>query len=176
MEDAGILASMAEGAITLAGFAAVFQAFSGTYDPDGHSRVRLNSFVEGGLTVDFVAYLPAWLGSAGLPDRLVWGMPRGLIVLWGPLCILVPLLYEPKDSPQEPVACPYLAAFSLSADAYRAPAATRRVFASAEEIMVMERNMAVALDQTARADEAARSALGRLQDHQCVGSGRLVQR
>jgi hypothetical protein len=73
-------------------------------------------------------------------------------------------------------ACPYLAAFSLSADAYRAPAATRRVFASAEEIMVMERNMAVALDQTARADEAARSALGRLQDHQRVGSGRLVQR
>jgi len=90
MEDLGILTSMAEGAITLAGFAAVFRAFAGGYDPDGHSRVRLNSVIEGGLAIAFVCYLPAWLVSAGFTDSTTFRLPSGIIIIWGLARIAVP--------------------------------------------------------------------------------------
>ena len=81
---------MTEGAITLAGFAAAFRASAGVYDPDGHSRTRLNSVIEGGLTVASVSYLPAWLFSAGFSESAVWRGPSGLIVVWGIVRIIVP--------------------------------------------------------------------------------------
>jgi len=86
----GVVTSMAEGAVTLAGFAAVFRAFRGEHDPDGLSRVRLNSVIEGGLLVAFICYLPAWLATAGLPGAAEWRIPSVGIVLWGALRILVP--------------------------------------------------------------------------------------
>jgi hypothetical protein len=81
---------MAEGSITLAGFAAVFRAFRGRDDPDGLSRVRLNSVIEGGLVVALVCYLPAWLATAGLPEGAEWRASSALVVAWGALRIVVP--------------------------------------------------------------------------------------
>ena len=85
-----VLSSIAEGAITLAGFAAVFRAFAGSRDPDGHSNVRLNIVIEGGLTVAFLCYAPLWLITAGLDQDVAWRGPSILIVLWGVLRITVP--------------------------------------------------------------------------------------
>jgi hypothetical protein len=48
MDLPDVLNSVAEGSITLAGFAAVFRAFRGAADPDGCSRARLAIVIEGG--------------------------------------------------------------------------------------------------------------------------------
>lgn len=85
-----ILSSIAGGSITLAGFAAVFRAFGGAKDPDGQSRVRLNSVIEGGLLIAFVSYLPAWLGTMELPEEGVWRISCLVIFLWGVLRIGIP--------------------------------------------------------------------------------------
>lgn len=77
-----ILSSIAGGLVTLAGFAAVFQAFSGEKDPDGQSRVRLDSVIEGGLLIAFVSYLPAWLETTLLPAGVIWRFTCLVILLW----------------------------------------------------------------------------------------------
>jgi hypothetical protein len=82
MDLPGVLSSMAEGSITLAGFAAVFRAFRGSHDPDGFSDVRLTVVVEGGLVVAFLCYLPAWLSSAGLSPDAVWRSSSIVGALW----------------------------------------------------------------------------------------------
>ena len=82
MELPAVLASMAEGSITLAGFAAVFRAFGGAEDPDGHSRIRLNIVIEGGLVVAFLCYFPAWLSSAGFSSDAVWRSGSAIGALW----------------------------------------------------------------------------------------------
>ena len=73
---------MAEGSITLAGFAAAFRAFSGSRDPDGYSRERLNIVIEGGLVVALLCYLPAWLSSAGVSTDAVWRSTSAIGALW----------------------------------------------------------------------------------------------
>jgi len=82
LEIPGVLASMGEGAITLAGFAAVFKAFRGGRDPDGYSWVRLNIVIEGSLIVAFACYLPSFVASTGLSVALSWQAASLLIVLW----------------------------------------------------------------------------------------------
>lgn len=82
MEHPAILTSMAEGSITLAGFAAVFRAFRSSEDPDGYSQVRLNIVIEGGLVVAFLCYVPAWLASVGLSSDAVWRLASAVGVLW----------------------------------------------------------------------------------------------
>ncbi|MEO1202432.1 MAG: hypothetical protein AAFX10_06980 [Pseudomonadota bacterium] len=93
-----VLSSIAGGSITLAGFAAVFRAFSGTDDPDGHSRVRLNSVIEGGLVIAFVCYLPVWLASIDLKSDVAWRVASGLIVIWTVPRILVPTAAILRDA------------------------------------------------------------------------------
>ena len=85
-----IVSSIAGGAITLAGFAAVFRAFSGKLDPDGHSRVRLNSVIEGGLLIAFICYLPVLLHELFHDSFDVWEMSCLLILIWGILRIAIP--------------------------------------------------------------------------------------
>ena len=82
MEIPGILSSMAEGSITLAGFAAVFRAFKGKNDPDGYSWIRLAIVIEGGLIVAFGCYLPIFLSSTGLGADQSWGIASALILVW----------------------------------------------------------------------------------------------
>ena len=82
MELPGVLQSMAEGSITLAGFAAVFRAFGGDDDPDGYSRVRLHIVIEGGLVVAMLCYLPAWLSSASAPEAVVWRVTSAIGATW----------------------------------------------------------------------------------------------
>ena len=72
MDPASTLESLAEGGITLAGFSAVFRAFSGKDDPDGYSEVRLQAVIEGGLLVALLSYLPATLAGAGLSPLASW--------------------------------------------------------------------------------------------------------
>jgi hypothetical protein len=79
-----ILSSIAGTAVTLAGFAAVFRAFGNNHDPDGQSRVRLNSVIEGGLLIVVVSYIPVLVGGLGLGygDDLPWVVGCAVIALW----------------------------------------------------------------------------------------------
>ena len=90
MQIPDILSSIAGGSITLAGFAAVFRAFAGSEDPDGHSRVRLNSVIEGGLVIAFVCYLPIWLSSIEIEPDIAWRISSGVILIWGVVRIVAP--------------------------------------------------------------------------------------
>jgi hypothetical protein len=81
-EIPGILASIAEGSITLAGLAALFRAFRGGQDPDGFNWMRLNFVIEGGLVIAFVCYLPVALANAGLSTDTSWRLASGCILIW----------------------------------------------------------------------------------------------
>jgi hypothetical protein len=81
-EIPGVLASMGEASITLAGFAAVFKAFRGERDPDGYSWVRLSIVIEGSLILAFACYLPALLWAAGFSEALSWQLSSLLILIW----------------------------------------------------------------------------------------------
>jgi hypothetical protein len=82
MESPAILASMAEGSITLAGFAAVFRAFRGVDDPDGYSPLRLTIVIEGGLIVALLCYFPSWLASLDLSSDAVWRLCSAMGAMW----------------------------------------------------------------------------------------------
>jgi hypothetical protein len=82
IEIPGILASIAEGSITLAGLVALFRAFRGGEGPDGFNWARLNFIIEGGLVIAFVCYLPVAFSSAGLSPDTSWRMASGLILIW----------------------------------------------------------------------------------------------
>jgi hypothetical protein len=82
MDPPSIFESLAEGAITLAGFSAVFRAFSGRDDPDGFSQVRLEAVIEGGLLVALLSYLPAALVAAGLSPSASWKAASVLGAAW----------------------------------------------------------------------------------------------
>ena len=83
------LDSLAEASVTLAGFAAVFRAFATGTDPDGHSVVRLNVVIEGGLVLAFLCFLPSVLHSASLTEDVSlrvasvlggsWSVVRGVV-------------------------------------------------------------------------------------------------
>ena len=83
MELPGALQSMGEGAITLAGLAAVFRAFQGGRDPQGHSRTRLDAVIEGGFVVAYLCFFPAWLLSTSVSQEFIWratGLPAAVWV------------------------------------------------------------------------------------------------
>jgi hypothetical protein len=82
MDIPAVFTSMAEGAITLAGFASVFRAFHGAEDPDGYSRLRLTIVIEGGLMVAFLCYLPSWLASLDLSSDAVWKLSSAIGAIW----------------------------------------------------------------------------------------------
>lgn len=101
-EIPGILASMAEGAITLAGFSAVFRAFSGAHDPDGYSWIRLSIVIEGSLVTALCCYLPIGLISLGVPDQHAWRGVGVLLATWGIFRLSVPafrILRQPGPLP-----------------------------------------------------------------------------
>ena len=77
-----VLASIAEGSITLAGFAAVFRAFRGGEDPAGLNRIRLNIVIEGGLLVALLCYFPVWL-SAEIGEDWAWRISSLIAAIWG---------------------------------------------------------------------------------------------
>ena len=66
MSPEEVLPSVAGATITLAGFAAVFRAFSRSTGGDGHSNIRLNSILELGIAAALLCFLPAVLQSFGL--------------------------------------------------------------------------------------------------------------
>lgn len=78
----GLLESMAETSVTLAGFAAVFRAFATGDDPDGFSAVRLTVVIEGGLAVAFLCYVPAALAAAGLAPGEAWRISNIAAIAW----------------------------------------------------------------------------------------------
>jgi hypothetical protein len=82
MELPGLLESMAEASVTLAGFAAVFRAFATGDDPDGYSTVRLTIVIEGGLAIAFLCYVPAALAAAGLTPEIAWRASNVVAVAW----------------------------------------------------------------------------------------------
>jgi len=82
MELPGLLESMAEASVTLAGFAAVFRAFATGDDPDGYSTVRLTIVIEGGLAIAFLCYVPAALAAAGLTTDVAWRASNVVAAAW----------------------------------------------------------------------------------------------
>ena len=82
MEIPAVFTSMAEGSITLAGFASVFRAFREADDPDGYSRLRLTIVIEGGLVVALLCYLPSWLASLDLSSDAVWRLSSTIGTIW----------------------------------------------------------------------------------------------
>ena len=82
MDLPSIFESLAESGITLAGFSAVFRAFSNKHDPDGFSQVRLEAVIEGGLLVALLSYLPAALSAVGLSPLASWKIGSVVGVAW----------------------------------------------------------------------------------------------
>ena len=77
-----MLDSLAEVSVTLAGFAAVFRAFAIGNDPDGHSAVRLNVVIEGGLLLAFISFLPGVLLGASLAEDAAYRVSGGIGGIW----------------------------------------------------------------------------------------------
>jgi len=101
-EIPGILASIAEGAITLAGFSAVFRAFSGAHDPDGYSWIRLSIVIEGSLVTALCCYLPIGLIAMGVAEQQAWKIVGLLLATWGIFRLSVPafrILGQPGPLP-----------------------------------------------------------------------------
>jgi hypothetical protein len=90
VEYPGILDSLAEASVTLAGFAAVFRAFGGDTDPDGYSRVRLNAVIEGGLVLAFVSYLPVAVENSVVPDGVGLRASSAILALFVVLRSILP--------------------------------------------------------------------------------------
>ena len=65
MSPEELLPSIAGATITLAGFAAVFRAFSRSAGGDGHSNIRLNSILELGIAGALFCFLPSVVRSFG---------------------------------------------------------------------------------------------------------------
>jgi hypothetical protein len=84
--------SLAEASVTLAGFAAVFRAFTTENDPDGHSAVRLNVVIEGGLVLAFISFLPGVLFDASLTQDAAYRSSGGIGGIWTVLRGIIPLL------------------------------------------------------------------------------------
>ncbi len=87
-----MLDSLAEVSVTLAGFAAVFRAFTAGNDPDGYSTVRLNIVIEGGLVLAFISFLPGVLLSASLAADSAYRFSGGIGVIWFVLRGIIPMI------------------------------------------------------------------------------------
>ncbi len=113
MEVPAILASMAEGSITLAGFAAVFRAFGGNDDPDGYSRLRLTIVIEGGLVVALLCYLPSWLASLELAPDSTWRYGAAIGSIWPLFRFILVAFGIVRKGPPFPVLYLFAAPFGL---------------------------------------------------------------
>lgn len=127
MELPTVLASMAEGSITLAGFAAVFRAFGGNDDPDGYSRLRLTIVIEGGLVVAVLCYFPSWLASLDLAPESIWRLSAAIGTVWPLLRFILVAFGIVRKGPPFPVL--YLFAAPLGLISFIAYAATAAGFA-----------------------------------------------
>jgi hypothetical protein len=113
VEVPAILASMAEGSITLAGFAAVFRAFGGNDDPDGYSRLRLTIVIEGGLVVAALCYFPSWLASLNLAADAVWRSSAAIGAIWPLFRFILVAFGIVRKGPPFPVLYVFAAPFGL---------------------------------------------------------------
>ena len=114
MELPAVLASMAEGSITLAGFAAVFRAFGGADDPDGYSRLRLTIVIEGGLVVALLCYFPSWLGSLDLSSDSVWRFSSAIGAIWALFRFILVAIGIVRKGPPFPVLYLFAAPLGLA--------------------------------------------------------------
>ncbi len=63
-----LLVSLSAISITLAGFAAIFRAFTNSKEVDGHSNTRLSSIMELGIAITLLSYLPEIAEGFGLSE------------------------------------------------------------------------------------------------------------
>jgi hypothetical protein len=117
---------MAEGSITLAGFASVFRAFGSADDPDGYSRLRLTIVIEGGLVVAALCFLPSWLASLDLAVDSVWRFSSGIGAIWPLFRFILVAFGIVRKGPPFPVL--YLFAAPLGLISFLAFAATAAEF------------------------------------------------
>ena len=75
------LPSIAEVAVTLVGFAAVFRAFRGL-SVDAHSGARTLAVIEVGLVLVLLCYVPLLLIEAGLEEVPAYRLTAGLTALY----------------------------------------------------------------------------------------------
>ena len=64
-----MLISLSALSITLAGFAAIFRAFTNSKEVDGHSNTRLSSIMELGVAITLFSYLPEIAEGIGLTEN-----------------------------------------------------------------------------------------------------------
>ena len=110
-----MLDSLAEVSVTLAGFAAVFRAFTAGNDPDGHSTVRLNVVIEGGLLLAFISFMPGVLLSASLAADSAYRSSGGIGMIWSVLRGIVPIIQIIRGGGPLPPLFPLASAFALTA-------------------------------------------------------------
>ena len=113
MELPTVLASMAEGSITLAGFAAVFRAFAGNDYPDGYSRLRLTIVIEGGLVVAVLCYLPSWFASLDVAPESIWRLSAAIGTIWPLFRFILVAFGIVRKGPPFPVLYLFAAPFGL---------------------------------------------------------------
>ncbi len=118
-----MLDSLAEASVTLAGFAAVFRAFAGDTDPDGHSRVRLNAVIEGGLALAFVSYLPIAVADISIPEGVALRVSSALLAMFVVLRSIVPGIAILKAGWPPPALFPLASALSVLGLAFLASGA-----------------------------------------------------
>ena len=82
MEIPDVFSSIAEASVTLAGFAAVFRAFSGAHDPDCYSVARLYMVIEGSVVVALLCYLPSWLLGVWDAHEVGWRVGAACGAVW----------------------------------------------------------------------------------------------
>lgn len=109
-----MLDSLAEASVTLAGFAAVFRAFTTGNDPDGHSAVRLNVVIEGGLVLAFISFLPGVLLSASLAEGAAYRSSGGIGGVWTVLRGIIPLVLIIRSGRPLPALFPLACVFGLA--------------------------------------------------------------
>ena len=63
-----LLVSLSALSIALAGFAAIFRAFTNSNEVDGHSNTRLSSIMELGIAITLFSYLPVIIEGFGLSE------------------------------------------------------------------------------------------------------------
>ena len=109
-----MLDSLAEVSVTLAGFAAVFRAFTAGNDPDGHSAVRLNVVIEGGLVLAFISFLPDVLLRASLSEDAAYRFSGGIGGAWVVLRGIIPLIRIIRGGRPLPPLFPLACVFGLA--------------------------------------------------------------
>jgi len=74
LEASVILISLSALAITLAGFATIFRAFTTKLAADGHSHLRLIGIIESGIAITFFCYLPLIIQFFDISENTVFSL------------------------------------------------------------------------------------------------------